>query len=94
MRVLGARQYTLLKHLQKEKAEVSDGWLTSSDFTSVPIRSQSVHRVLMNLAKRDLVDTKMGDPTHKRGGKARRLFAINEIGEQAIQSFESETNRY
>lgn len=87
MKTLGARQYTLLKILMTE----CERSRCSTEFPSVPIRPQSVHRVLMNLLRQGLVGTSMSEPRHQRGGKARRLFEINVAGGKAVLRFEKES---
>jgi len=45
----------------------------------------TVHAALHRLEKKGFVQSRLGDPTSRRGGKRKRLFVLTAAGSQAIQ---------
>jgi len=52
----------------------------------------SVYVPLDRLAETGLLDTFIGDPVSKRGGKAKKYYLINEKGINALQELRTMTN--
>ena len=48
------------------------------------VNISSVHKALYRLEEKGMLQSFMGDPVAKRGGKRRRLFRITPIGKKAM----------
>jgi PadR family transcriptional regulator, regulatory protein PadR len=51
-----------------------------------PIALASVYATLDRLVERGLVETKLGDPTPERGGRAKKYFRITAKGVREVRS--------
>ncbi|CAD5250630.1 MULTISPECIES: PadR family transcriptional regulator [unclassified Imperialibacter] len=48
----------------------------------------AIHVVLKRLEKKDLVSTRMGEPTQERGGKRKRLYKATSKGYEAARTLQ------
>jgi PadR family transcriptional regulator PadR len=49
-----------------------------------PIAPGALYTALDRLEKRGLVSSRLGDPTPERGGKRKRLYTVQPLGERAL----------
>lgn len=45
----------------------------------------ALYLILERMVQKGYLDTRMGDPTSQRGGRAKRFFELTEAGEQALR---------
>jgi DNA-binding PadR family transcriptional regulator len=57
--------------------------------TERSVRLNQVHASLQRLEEKGMVASKMGDPTHERGGRRKRIFTITAYGRQTLQDIQS-----
>lgn len=48
------------------------------------VNVSAVHKSLYRLEKKGMLQSKLGDPESKRGGKRKRLFTITPLGKKAL----------
>ncbi|MEQ8532627.1 MAG: helix-turn-helix transcriptional regulator [Imperialibacter sp.] len=48
------------------------------------VNVSAVHKSLYRLEKKGMLDSRLGDPESKRGGKRKRLFNITPYGKKAL----------
>ncbi|MDN5205487.1 helix-turn-helix transcriptional regulator [Fulvivirgaceae bacterium BMA10] len=48
------------------------------------VNVSAVHKSLYRLEKKGMLDSRLGDPESKRGGKRKRLFSITPFGKKAL----------
>ena len=53
--------------------------------TGRSLNISAVHTVLKRLEDKNLVTSKMGDPTSERGGRRKRLFLLTAAGKRALE---------
>ncbi len=53
----------------------------------------AIYSTLIRLEKRGWVSSRLSDPTPVRGGKAKRFFAITELGETVVSQAKAVLNR-
>jgi DNA-binding PadR family transcriptional regulator len=51
-----------------------------------PVARAVVYAVLERLERRHLVTSSLGEPTHERGGRAKRIFQVTDKGLRAVRS--------
>jgi DNA-binding PadR family transcriptional regulator len=56
--------------------------------TGIELARGSVYVTLDRLDRKGLLTSAFGDPTPERGGKAKRLFSITEVGKRALAESE------
>lgn len=49
-----------------------------------PVAVSAVHKSLYRLADKGMLDSRLGDPESKRGGKRKRLFNITPYGKKVL----------
>ena len=52
----------------------------------------AIHVVLKRLEKKDLVQSKMGEPTAERGGRRKRLYQATNKGYEAAKNLQQKRN--
>jgi len=50
------------------------------------IAVSAVHKSLYRLEEKGMLDSRLGDPQAKRGGKRKRLFTISPYGKKAMEA--------
>lgn len=53
------------------------------------VRLNQVHASLQRLEQKGMIASRMGDPTHERGGRRKRLFHITSFGQQTLHDIQS-----
>ena len=48
------------------------------------VNVSAVHKSLYRLEKKGMLESRLGDPESKRGGKRKRLFSITPFGKKAL----------
>lgn len=49
-----------------------------------PVNVSSVHKSLYRLEKKGMLESSLGAPESKRGGKRKRIFSITALGKKAL----------
>ena len=58
--------------------------------TGREVSAGALYTALDRLEKRGLVSSRLGDPTPARGGKRKRLYTVESVGERAVaEAYES-----
>jgi DNA-binding PadR family transcriptional regulator len=62
--------------------------------TNRDVRLNQVHAALDRLENKGMVKSKMGEPTHERGGRRKRIFTISAYGIQALREVQQVRSDY
>ncbi|MEM9328913.1 MAG: helix-turn-helix transcriptional regulator [Bacteroidota bacterium] len=57
------------------------------------VNVSAVHKSLYRLEKKGMLESRLGDPESKRGGKRKRLFTITPVGKRALDESMDLRNR-
>ncbi len=57
------------------------------------VNVSAVHKSLYRLEKKGMLDSRLGDPESKRGGKRKRLFTITPVGKKVLDESMDLRNR-
>lgn len=61
--------------------------------TGVELSRGTIYVTLHRLERRGLVESRLGDPTPERGGKAKRCFTVTPAGKRALRASQTALRR-